>query len=550
MPAVKITQKPIGIPGDDTHFLVTQPELPEGYTPTGQETEEELAELKVESVREIEMDAMVALIQEKLDMDETPTEDSIKPITSGGVKAALDEIDEDLSSLNEDITNLPDIYDTDETDVDLDITDEDGNVILRLKDGNVQTKKFNSASPESSVKDSSATTSDLDIADKQGNVILRLQDGHIRTKNFNSKTSGASANADSFPFAKDKFYAHMFIGQVDASFSSSITIPSESIFDIQVASRLGFKYFEGNVRKTSDSKYVVTHGLNGYLGNDFETLQGASAADVLISNTTFSDLRANYRYRSSYDKYKVPITSLEEFCEACLAANLRPVLQYVDADEVEIARGYFGNDFILYNGNRSVFSGYIMEFLKLTTKEQIVARCQSVGAPYMYCMSNYSSFTDAQLAEIIAAVHDAGCYIGIAGNYMKMDSILKFLRMGFDFSSSDCNVNDFDGASIKSIYADHTFNDVTHTGTVSNGVLTLANGQTITIDSESTTMLQKAMIDLIYEGTLYLVNQNVSSDGKAPVHFGYCTKNGSMSLTFTASGNVTVKDFACRISSC
>ena len=112
MPAVKITNKPIGIPGDDTHFLVTQPELPEGYTPTGQETEEELAELKVESVREIEMDAMVALIQEKLDMDETPTEDSIKPITSGGVKAALDEIDEDLSSLNEEITNSLDSMDS------------------------------------------------------------------------------------------------------------------------------------------------------------------------------------------------------------------------------------------------------------------------------------------------------------------------------------------------------------------------------------------------------------------------------------------------------
>ena len=106
MPAVKITQKPIGIPGDDTHFLVTQPELPEGYTPTGQETEEELAELKVESVREIEMDDMVELIQDKLDMDVTPTTGSSKPVTSGGIKAALDLMDEDISSLNEDITNL------------------------------------------------------------------------------------------------------------------------------------------------------------------------------------------------------------------------------------------------------------------------------------------------------------------------------------------------------------------------------------------------------------------------------------------------------------
>lgn len=106
MPAVKITNKPIGIPGDDTHFLVTQPELPEGYTPTGQETEEELAELKVESVREIEMDDMVELIQDKLDMDVTPTTGSSKPVTSGGIKAALDLMDDDISSLNEDITNI------------------------------------------------------------------------------------------------------------------------------------------------------------------------------------------------------------------------------------------------------------------------------------------------------------------------------------------------------------------------------------------------------------------------------------------------------------
>lgn len=108
MPAVKITNKPVSTPGDQTHFLVTQPELPEGYAPTGQETEEELAELKVESVREIEMDDMVELIQDKLDMDVTPTTGSSKLVTSGGIKAALDLMDEDISSLNEDITNLTD----------------------------------------------------------------------------------------------------------------------------------------------------------------------------------------------------------------------------------------------------------------------------------------------------------------------------------------------------------------------------------------------------------------------------------------------------------
>lgn len=185
MPAVKITQKPIGTPGDDTHFIVTQPELPEGYTPTGQETEEELAELKVESVREIEMDDMVELIQDKLDMDVTPTTGSSKPVTSGGIKAALDLMDDDISSLNEDITNL--IMEPEETSADLYICDPDGNVVAELRDGHIVTKNFDSASISIDViMESSSSAADLYICDTFGSVIAELKNGHIVTKKFNS----------------------------------------------------------------------------------------------------------------------------------------------------------------------------------------------------------------------------------------------------------------------------------------------------------------------------------------------------------------------------
>lgn len=106
MPAVKITNKPVSTPGDQTHFLVTQPELPEGYTPTGQETEEELAELKVESLREIEMDDMVELFQSKFAFDSEPTAESGKPVTSAGIKTALDSVDTKIDELKEDINDL------------------------------------------------------------------------------------------------------------------------------------------------------------------------------------------------------------------------------------------------------------------------------------------------------------------------------------------------------------------------------------------------------------------------------------------------------------
>lgn len=67
---------------------------------------------------------------------------------------------------------------------DLDVSDEDGNVIMRLADGHIKTKKFNSA--VTSTNSGSDSTADLDISDVNGNVIMRFADGNIKTKNFDS----------------------------------------------------------------------------------------------------------------------------------------------------------------------------------------------------------------------------------------------------------------------------------------------------------------------------------------------------------------------------
>lgn len=116
--------------------------------------------------------------------------------------------------------------------VDLDISDPEGNVILRIADGHIQTKEFDSGElllevenisgalegkldkPETEgtaeqilgldndlnpvwvdqtggngdpeIRTSTETGIDLDIADASGNVLMRLQDGHIKTENFDS----------------------------------------------------------------------------------------------------------------------------------------------------------------------------------------------------------------------------------------------------------------------------------------------------------------------------------------------------------------------------
>lgn len=68
---------------------------------------------------------------------------------------------------------------------DLDVSDEDGNVLLRLKNGGIKTKKFNSEEISKVLNDLS--DGDLDIADEAGNVLIRSKKGHIKTKNFDSE---------------------------------------------------------------------------------------------------------------------------------------------------------------------------------------------------------------------------------------------------------------------------------------------------------------------------------------------------------------------------
>lgn len=89
------------------------------------------------------------------------------------------------SSLLTEINSRPETSPTTETAVDLDVTDPDGNVLVRMKDGQIETKNFDS-SLVSDTRPSTAENTDLDITDADGNVLLRLQSGNIKTKYFDS----------------------------------------------------------------------------------------------------------------------------------------------------------------------------------------------------------------------------------------------------------------------------------------------------------------------------------------------------------------------------
>lgn len=110
-------------------------------------------------------------------IDPTPTEGSAKAVSSGGVYEALEK--------------TPEIKDSDAEDADLDVSDANGNVIVRFEGGHIKTKNFDSSQINadtdtevmSQITDGDA---DLYISDEQGKGLVRFADGHVQTANFTS----------------------------------------------------------------------------------------------------------------------------------------------------------------------------------------------------------------------------------------------------------------------------------------------------------------------------------------------------------------------------
>jgi hypothetical protein len=139
-----------------------------------------------------------------------------------------------------------------EASTDLDFSDEDGNVVARCKNGEIETQKFNSAkTPRQEDSDS-----DFDIADEQGNVAIEVKRGHLRTQKFDSRTAasvkedGTASNVFNITDENGNIIAQFKGGHIKTSkFDSSKinTNPSSDIIDGYTTIKSGMRLlFIGN----------------------------------------------------------------------------------------------------------------------------------------------------------------------------------------------------------------------------------------------------------------------------------------------------------------
>ena len=115
-----------------------------------------------------------------------------------GLMSASDK--EKLENINTKLTTIEEGAEVNDTEVinargndDLNISDEEGNMIVEFKDGHVKTKNFDSKSAEQKLTElepfshKDTKEADFDVVDENNNIIFSVIQGWFKTKNFSGK---------------------------------------------------------------------------------------------------------------------------------------------------------------------------------------------------------------------------------------------------------------------------------------------------------------------------------------------------------------------------
>lgn len=349
-------------------------------------------------------------------------------------------------------------------------------------------------------------------------------------------------------------YDHLFVNRT----GENCTIPHESLYHVRISKSLGFDMIEANVASTSDGVYIVNHLNGGKFGGYFHHVNGITdISDIELSSVTWSWVEENVRYNSSIEKYRTRPCTLEEFLMECRQQNMIPFVTSRDVDVIQIVEGIMGKDnYIAYAASRhNCPTATIYHYVSnLTTKEDIVAYCESIGLPFIYGLGNPTAFTDTELKDIIDTLHGLGYKLGVS---YQDTNWYRLSYMGIDYNGTQRELNRIVDGNICNIDSIFGFSEYTVTGaTETNGILTFATDGTIRPNVNSVTVDVGGFdIEVIFNGSISIpnigehdFNQTFTSDGTVPYFTTIPVINGNVIPTIQCASGTVIFDMTFKAS--
>lgn len=382
-----------------------------------------------------------------------------------------------------------------------------------------------------------------------------------------------------FQFHGHPFYSHLLMDKQNAN----AIIPCQSIYDVNMAARLGFKFIEPSGAITSDGVYLCNHTVAATIdGATKQVFAGGvkyrgtttPANDFAVNTKTAAWIRENCCYFSKYAKYESFVPTLEEFCVACRQNNIGVFLSANRMQDIETALSIIGPDnLIIYSSNidfllacRVRYDNITMMYYHnaaYTNADSCLATAYKIGKPLLYCIDVpiFNNLSDADMHEFVTKMHKNGYIVGMAANYTNEANARKAIKFGFDAFASGHHMNPFEG-NLHHLCGDVTWDDFTiseNNSSVVDGNLVLQNNGYIQGGDENTIhYLSKMNLLVKFNGTLniYLSGsgsggvQQVTSDGTKYEFFSDYGIEKATSFTITSVGETTIYGLQFDASKC
>ena len=355
-------------------------------------------------------------------------------------------------------------------------------------------------------------------------------------------------------FRYDTFFSHLGVEQ-----TTNIVIPCQSIADVERTRRLGFKVLELNVLKSSDGEYFCLHGSSGKFGAQFVGADSSDVSDIAVSSKTSTWIKDNVRFVSKYAKYRTAPNTLEEMLYACKEQHIVPLVQFVGMDEVALINKIMGNSnyvLNLYSADRNGKTDAVCaSWTAIPSISDAVAKCKASGKTYMlgvnHSNSAFSGFSDDDWKDYISGIHEAGYWV--IGAYMTPQQVVKFTRFGWDAIASTAQINEIETGNILNLFADIDYTGFSSNGTVSDGILTLANGQVVTTQTNpDSVFLGGGSLHITFSGTISVNMGKISalftSDGTHDTWISTYFEEQAPKFVITANGNATITQLSYKAS--
>ena len=190
------------------------------------------------------------------------------------------------------------------------------------------------------------------------------------------------------------------------------------------------------------------------------------------------------------------------------------------------------------------------------TAESLVNKCEVSGGAYIAGInvtnSAFSSFTEADWKTLVDAVHKRGYMLSYAYAGEQLHQLL--MQCGFDIINSTRNINEIEHGNLINIDDTVTFDGFTTTGTISEGVLTLANGETIEpAQTIPTVFLGGSSLHITFNGTITLnmgdnLNGTFTSDGDHDMWFSTFVEESAPTFSITATEETEISSLSFKAS--